>query len=199
VRCAGQTGVDPSLLILEAKAAGDLDDFAATHGVAWVRLDPRDRAAFNAALRAHLDAKHRDLVALTFDRIVAVDLVETYAGRMINVHPSLLPAFAGRDALARALAGGARVGGATIHEVIAAVDAGPIVAQTVVPIERDDDVASYGARMYAQLEPLFLQVLRWYAEDRVTHDEQGRVIIRDARYDALPFVPALEHFGEAAA
>jgi phosphoribosylglycinamide formyltransferase-1 len=192
VRRRAETGAEPALLVLETKSAADLDDFAAANGIPAVRLDPRDRAAFDRSLTAALVEAKLDLVALTFDRIIPASLVAVQ--RMINVHPSLLPAFAGNRGIERTLESGVRVGGATIHEVVEAVDAGPIVAQAAVEITPSDTVESYGARLYALLEPMFLQVLRWYAEGRVTHDERGRVTVHGARYDTLPVVPALERF-----
>jgi folate-dependent phosphoribosylglycinamide formyltransferase PurN len=190
-----ETGVDPVLLVVETKAADDLEEVAAASGIDAVRLDARDRTAFDAALLERLSAAAPDLVALTFDRILPPPTVQAFAGRIINVHPALLPAFVGTRAIARAIESGARIGGATIHEVIDAVDAGSIIAQAIVPILPDDDVASYGRRMYAQLEPMFLQVLRWYAEGRVRRDARGHLVIDGARYDALPIVPAPERFG----
>jgi phosphoribosylglycinamide formyltransferase-1 len=158
VRERDRTGVDPALLVLETKSAPDLDDFAAANGIVSVRLDPRDRAAFDAALT------------------------------------ELLPAFAGTRGIERTIESGVRIGGATIHEVIDAVDAGPIIAQAAVGVRAGDTPRSYGARLYEQLEPMFLQVLRWYADGRAERDAAGRIVIRDARYDAPPVVPALEHF-----
>jgi phosphoribosylglycinamide formyltransferase-1 len=191
VRRRSETGAEPALLVLEAKAAADLEALAAANGIPAVRLDPRDRAAFERALTSALVDAKLDLVALTFDRILPPPLVAAYARRIINVHPSLLPAFAGNRGIERTLESGVRIGGATIHEVVDAVDAGPIVAQAAVEIAPQD---TYGARLYALLEPMFLEVLRWYAEGRVTRDDRDHITVRGARYDALPVVPALERF-----
>jgi phosphoribosylglycinamide formyltransferase-1 len=194
VRERDRTGVDPALLVLETKSAPDLDDFAAANGIVSVRLDPRDRAAFDAALTELLIQSGVDLIALTFDRILPPPLVAAYPRKIINVHPALLPAFAGTRGIERTIESGVRIGGATIHEVIDAVDAGPIIAQAAVGVRAGDTPRSYGARLYEQLEPMFLQVLRWYADGRAERDAAGRIVIRDARYDAPPVVPALEHF-----
>lgn len=181
--------VEPVLLVTEKKSAPGLEDFAREHGIEQVRLDPSPRDAFDRDLtRVLIDAK-ADLIALTFDRILPAGLVRHYAGRIINVHPALLPAFAGMRGIERTLESGARFGGATIHEVIDAVDAGPIVAQAVVATIPGESVADYGKRMYALLEPMFLSVLRWYAEERVGHDEAGRVVVRGAAYGTLPVSP----------
>lgn len=186
--------IQPALLILETKSASDLDDLAATSGMAVVRLDPRDRAAFDEELTERLIAADLDLVALTFDRILPARAVAALSPRLINVHPALLPAFAGMRGIERTVASAVRIGGATVHEVVEAVDAGPIIAQAAVEVMVGDTPGTYGARMYSRLEPMFLQVLRWYADGRVEHDHRGQVVIRQARYDSLPIVPALEHF-----
>ena len=186
--------IEPRLVVVETKAAADLELFSSANGVRCVRLDPVDRPAFDRELTRTLIEAELDLIALTFDRVLPPDLVCHYAGRIINVHPALLPAFAGMRGIERTLASGSRIGGATVHEVIDAVDAGPIIAQLAITVLVEDTVQSYGARMYKLLEPMFLQVLRWYAEGRVRHDESGRIIVRDACYDALPIVPALERF-----
>lgn len=194
VRERERTRVEPALLVLETKSAADLDALAAANGIAAVRLDPRDRTLFDAGLTRILIDANVDLIALTFDRILPPPLVAAYARRIINVHPALLPAFAGMRGIERTLESGVRIGGATIHEVIDAVDAGPIIAQAAVDVRADDTAQSYGARMYEQLEPMFLQILRWYADGRAVRDAAERIAIRDARYDSLPIVPALEHF-----
>jgi phosphoribosylglycinamide formyltransferase 1 len=181
--------VEPVLLVTEMKSAPDLDDFAREHGVPQVRLNPIPRDLFNDDLTRVLVEANVDLIALTFDRILPAELVRHYAGRIINVHPALLPAFAGMRGIERTLESGARFGGATIHEVIEAVDAGPIIAQAVVATIPGEPGEDYGRRMYALLEPMFLDVLRWYAEGRVEHDPAGRVVVRGATYGTLPVSP----------
>ena len=194
VRRRSETGAEPALLVLETKSAADLDEFAAANGVNAVRFDPRDRAAFHADVARALAGARLDLVVLTFDRVLPPETVAAFPHRIVNVHPSLLPAFAGNRGIERTLESGVRIGGATIHEVVDEVDAGPVIAQAAVAIEPGDTAESYGGRLYALLEPMFLQVLRWYSEGRVGRDERGRVVVRGARYDALPVVPALETF-----
>ncbi|HEX9985179.1 MAG TPA: formyltransferase family protein [Thermoanaerobaculia bacterium] len=186
---ATELGIVPSLLIARPKAAADLEAFCETHGVPMTRLPILTREAFDAQLTDLCLGSPLDLLALTFDRIIPPAVVAHYARRMINVHPSLLPAFPGTNGLVDTLASGARFGGATIHEVVDAVDAGPIVAQAVVPTIPGESPEEFGRRMYALLEPMFLQVLRWYAERRVEHDSDGRVVVRGARYGVLPVSP----------
>ena len=117
--------------------------WAAGQGIATAVVEPRahaDRAAFDAALAAVIDAQAPDWVVLAgFMRILGDDFVRRYAGRMLNIHPSLLPAFPGLQTHRRALEAGCRVAGATVHFVTPTLDHGPIVAQAVVPVRPDDD------------------------------------------------------------
>lgn len=189
-----QLGITPALLVARPAAAADLEEFCATHDVPMVRLPKLSREDLAERLTSVCCDAALDLLALTFDRILPPALVRHYARRIINVHPSLLPAFRGMDGMGDALAAGVRVAGATIHEVVDEVDAGPIVAQAVVPVAPGEPREAVGRRMYALLEPMFLQVVRWYAEGRIDHDQEGRVVVRGARYGSLPIVPALEVF-----
>jgi phosphoribosylglycinamide formyltransferase-1 len=189
---AERIGIEPSILVTENTASPDLDAFAREHGVAHVRLEHQPRDASDRELVRVLLGSQLDLIALTFDRILPTDLVHAYERRIINVHPALLPAFAGMRGIERTLESGARFGGATVHEVIDAVDAGPIVAQAVVPTMPGESQHEYGGRMYALLEPMFLAVLRWYTEGRIEHDAAGQVIVRGAKYGVLPVSPIVE-------
>jgi phosphoribosylglycinamide formyltransferase 1 len=186
--------IDPRLVIIETKASRDLEEFCSGNGLRCVRLDPTDRPVFDRELTRILIEAELDLVALTFDRVLPPEAVRHYSGRMINVHPALLPAFQGMRGMERTLASGARFGGATVHDVVEEVDAGAIVAQAVVATVPEETLAAYGRRVYELLEPMFLQVIRWYAEGRVERDGSGRIVIRDARYGTFPISPALEHF-----
>ncbi|HVE73186.1 MAG TPA: formyltransferase family protein [Thermoanaerobaculia bacterium] len=194
VQRRAELGIDPVLLVARPNAAQDLEQFCALHGVPMVRLAKMPREEFNETLsRVCIDA-HADLFSLSFDRIIPPDLVRCYRQRMINVHPSLLPAFPGTSGTADTLARGARFGGATIHEVVDEVDAGPIVAQCVLATIPGESLDAFRLRLFVYLEPMYLQVLKWYAEGRVGHDEAGRVVVRDARYGELPVAPSLESF-----
>ncbi len=189
-----ELSIEPRLLVAKTKAEGDLEMFASRNGLRCVRLDPADRPAFDRELTRVLIEAELDLVVLTFDRVLPPEVVRHYAGRVINVHPALLPAFPGMHGMRRTLASGARFGGATIHEVVDEVDAGAIIAQAVVATVPEETLAEYGRRVYEVLEPMFLQVIAWYAEGRVERSGE-RIVIRDARYGTLPVSPALERFG----
>jgi phosphoribosylglycinamide formyltransferase-1 len=133
-----------------------------------------DRDAFDAALAARLDAIGADLVVLAgFMRILTDGFVRRFEGRLVNVHPSLLPMFPGLDTHARALAAGVRVHGATVHLVTPTLDHGPILAQAAVPVLDGDDPAALAARVLRAEHRLYPAAVRWLVE--------GRVRVRDGR------------------
>jgi phosphoribosylglycinamide formyltransferase-1 len=133
------------------------------------------REAFDAALIERLDALEVDLVVLAgFMRILTDGFVQHFAGRLVNIHPSLLPAFTGLDTHARALAAGVRVHGASVHLVTPELDHGPLIAQAVVPVLEGDDAATLAARVLRLEHILLPRAVRWMVEGRVQVN-QGRV------------------------
>jgi phosphoribosylglycinamide formyltransferase-1 len=133
-----------------------------------------DRAAFERALQAALLGERIDLVCLAgFMRRLTPWLVGEWTGRMLNIHPALLPALRGLDTHARALAAGVKIHGATVHFVAAEVDAGPIVAQGAVPVLDNDDEETLAARVLKVEHRIYPLALRWLAEGRV-HIVDGR-------------------------
>lgn len=184
-------GILPALLIADHTASPDLEAFCAAADIPMWRL-PADDPGYRIAI-ARLRDEDLDLLCLTFDRILPPEVVAPLRGRIVNVHLALLPAFRGKRALERALAADVRYAGATIHEVTDELDRGPVIAQCVAGIERDDTAEAIDDRVYALLRPMYLQVIAWYAQGRVTRDERGRIRVRDASYGGLPVSPALEH------
>jgi len=153
---------------------------AQSHGIAAEVLDHKafaDRAAFDAALAETVDRHAPDLVVLAgFMRILTPEFVARYAGRMLNVHPSLLPAFTGLHTHRRAIDAGCKVAGATVHFVSAELDHGPIVAQAVVPVLAGDDEAALARRVLAAEHVLYPRAVGWFVkgelelkDGRVTH------------------------------
>ena len=125
------------------------------------------RAEFEQALEKELQASEIELICLAgFMRILSPGLVERWRDRMLNVHPSLLPAFPGLDTHARALAAGVRLHGCTVHLVRAEVDAGPIIVQAAVPVLEGDDPASLAARVLALEHRIYPQALELIASGR---------------------------------
>jgi len=128
-----------------------------------------DRAGFQRALAERIDSFHPDVVVLAgFMRILDPMIVERFARRMINIHPSLLPAFPGLATHRRAIEAGVRVHGATVHYVTAGVDAGPIIAQAPLLVTDDDDEHALAARVLALEHRLFPIALRWHLEGRLS-------------------------------
>jgi phosphoribosylglycinamide formyltransferase-1 len=147
---------------------------AAAHDVPTSVVEHRafaDRADFDDALAGAIDADAPDLVVLAgFMRVLGDAFIARYAGRMLNIHPSLLPAYPGLHTHRRALADGVRVHGCTVHFVTPEVDVGPIVAQGAVPVCDRDDEAALAARVLAVEHVLLPRVVRWYCEGRLAID-----------------------------
>lgn len=140
-----------------------------------------DRAAFDDALRQAIDRHEPKLVVLAgFMRILGRAFIEHYAGRLINIHPSLLPKYPGLDTHARALAAGEREHGASVHFVTPAVDAGPIVAQAVVPVLPGDTSETLAERVLKEEHRIYPLALRWFAEGRLSIRD-GRVLLDGAQ------------------
>jgi phosphoribosylglycinamide formyltransferase-1 len=162
-------------------------DIARAKGVPTAVVDHRahrSREGFERALSEAIDTHAPHLVVLAgFMRILSPPFVERYAGRLINVHPSLLPAFAGIDTHRRALSEGVRLHGCTVHFVTAQVDAGPIIVQAAVPVLPGDDEAALAARVLQQEHRVLPQAVRWFLEDRLQIDGR-RVQVRGAAQSA---------------
>jgi phosphoribosylglycinamide formyltransferase-1 len=163
-------------------------DRARNRGVEAVFVDPEaygDRAGFDRAILSRLTEREIDLVALAgFMRLLGPELVGAYAGRMLNVHPALLPAFPGTRAVADALAWGVKVTGVTVHLVDHEVDHGPIVAQEALDVLPDDDWDSLEARVHEVEHRLLPAAVRALAEGRVAVDGR-RVRVLEASVQAV--------------
>ena len=136
------------------------------------------REAFDGALAQEIDRFEPRLVVLAgFMRILTPGFVRRYEQRMLNIHPSLLPAFTGLDTHERALAAGVKVHGCTVHFVTAELDQGPIVIQAAVPVRPDDDAAALAARVLEQEHVVYPRAVRWFLDGRLSV-EQGRVRVK---------------------
>lgn len=171
--------------------------FAAERGIETAVVDHKayaDRATFDQALAGCIDGYRPDLVVLAgFMRVLTDDFVRRYEGRLINIHPSLLPSFPGLHTHRRALEAGVRVHGATVHFVTATLDCGPIIVQAVVPVLPGDDEARLAARVLAQEHRIYPQAVRWFVDGRLSVDGQGRVHLAGEGDHAMGFtVPALD-------
>jgi len=144
--------------VISNKADAEGLSFAKEHGIATAVIDhkafagePQPREAFDAALMKEIDQHQPRLVVLAgFMRILTPGFVAHYEGRLINIHPSLLPAFTGLNTHARAIEAGCKFAGATVHRVTAELDHGPILAQAIVPVLPDDTADTLAARVLTQ-------------------------------------------------
>ncbi|MDO6590727.1 phosphoribosylglycinamide formyltransferase [Loktanella sp. D2R18] len=157
----------PVLVLSNDPNAGGLEKARAL-GVATATLDHKpygkDRAAFEAALQETLSAAQPDIICLAgFMRILTPEFTRKWEGRMLNIHPSLLPKYKGLHTHARALEAGDATHGCSVHEVIAELDGGPILGQAKIPVNADDTPDSLAARLLPFEHQLYPQVLRRYA------------------------------------
>jgi len=141
--------------------------------------DHKTRESFDAALVAALREAGASFIVLAgFMRVLTPVFLDAFAGKILNIHPALLPAFPGVDALGQALAYGVKVTGCTVHFVDAGVDTGPIVAQRAVEVQDDDTAQTLAERVHEHEHALLVEVLRWVADGRVHVEERvdgGRV------------------------
>ncbi len=166
---AGLPGICAAVISNRPDAAGLA--LAAARGIATSGIDHRGfavREDFDAALATEIERHAPDLVLLAgFMRILSDGFVRRFEGRLLNIHPSLLPAFPGVRTHAQALAAGVRLHGCSVHFVTPALDGGPIIAQAAVPVLADDDAASLGARVLVEEHRLYPRVARWFLEGRL--------------------------------
>lgn len=157
---------------------------AAARGVATAVVNHREHAtreSFDAELARVIDAHRADLVVLAgFMRILTEGFVGRYRGRMVNIHPSLLPSFPGLHTHRQALDAGVRIHGCTVHFVTPQLDHGPVIIQAAVPVLPGDSEDTLAARVLAEEHRIYPQALRWLCEDRVSIDAAGHVVIRGA-------------------
>lgn len=148
--------------------------FAASHGIATAVVDHRafaERADFDAELARVVDAFAPDVVALAgFMRILGSAFVQRFDGRLVNIHPSLLPAFPGLHTHRRAIEAGCKVAGASVHFVTTDLDHGPIIGQAVVPVKADDTEAALAARVLVQEHVLYPLAIGWLVADALARD-----------------------------
>jgi phosphoribosylglycinamide formyltransferase-1 len=161
----------PVSAVISNRAGAEGLAAAASRGVATRVVEHRahaTREAFDAALAAEIDRFAPRLVALAgFMRVLTPGFVARYRDRLLNIHPSLLPAFPGLDTHRRALAAGVKVHGCTVHFVTAELDYGPIVVQAVVPVRADDNEATLAARVLKQEHVIYPRAVRWFLENRL--------------------------------
>ena len=165
------------VLVLSNKADAAGLAFAREHGIATSVIEHKaygkDRAAFDAAMQEALEAHGVEIVCLAgFMRLLTSGFCEAWAGRMINIHPALLPSFKGLDTHARALEAGVKLHGCTTHFVTPGMDAGPIIAQAAVPVLNDDTEATLAARVLKEEHRIYPETLRLLASEQLRIEGQ---------------------------
>ncbi len=190
---AGLPGVTIAAVIANRPDAAGIA-WAAARGITTRVLDHKayaSREAFDEQLADTIDAFTPDLVVLAgFMRILTPGFTARYEGRMLNIHPSLLPAFPGLHTHERAIEAGCKVAGCTVHFVTAELDHGPVVSQGVVNIADDETPDSLAAKVLELEHQLYPAAVRWFAEGRLSIDG-ARVRLADlAGADAAMMVPA---------
>jgi phosphoribosylglycinamide formyltransferase-1 len=154
-------------------------EVARQHGIATEVVSHRDhadRATFDAALAQAIDGYQPDIIVLAgFMRILTEAFVNHYRGRLINIHPSLLPAYAGMNTHERALQDGVKIHGCTVHFVTPDLDHGPIIIQAAVPVLGNDTPQTLSERVLNEEHIIYPQAIRWLCEEQVHLNAQGRV------------------------
>ena len=152
---------------------------AQAHGIPTAVIEHRnyaDRDSFDAALAQLIDTFHADFVVLAgFMRILTACFVTRYHARLVNIHPSLLPAYGGLHTHARALQDGVRIHGCTVHFVTPDLDHGPIIIQAAVPVLCHDTEQALAARVLQEEHRIYPQAIRWLCADQIELDDNGRV------------------------
>lgn len=155
--------------------------YARERGLTAIALDHSahpDRAAFDALLVDEIERHRPDLVVLAgYMRILSSAFIARFEGRLLNIHPSLLPMFPGLKTHERALEEGVKIHGCTVHFVTAQLDHGPIVIQAAVPVRADDNPDTLAARVLTQEHRIYPQAIRWFAEGRLVN-HHGRVNLK---------------------
>ncbi|MGA9667085.1 MAG: phosphoribosylglycinamide formyltransferase [Gallionella sp.] len=170
---------------------------AKTHGIPSAIVEHRDypdRESFDAALAKSVDGFNPDIVALAgFMRILSAGFVARYHGRLVNIHPSLLPAYGGLDTHARALQDGVKIHGCTVHFVTHDLDHGPIIIQAAVPVLPDDTQQTLATRVLFEEHRIYAQAIRWLCNDKVLLNERGHAMLRQRKQCGFTLVsPGLE-------
>lgn len=171
-RWSERFGARIAVVVSNKAEAGGLA-IARTHGIETAVVPHKEfatREAFDEALAKAVDAHSPALVVLAgFMRILTPGFVERYAGRLVNIHPSLLPAFPGLNTHQRAIDAGCKVAGVTVHQVTTELDHGPILDQAVVPVLPDDTAATLAGRVLAQEHQLYPRAIAAWLADTSSH------------------------------
>jgi phosphoribosylglycinamide formyltransferase-1 len=181
--------------IISNRSGAPALDVAKRHGLETRVVDQRsyaERKTFDAALAETVSAYEPDLVVLAgFMHLLEEDFVQRYEGRLMNVHPSLLPAFPGLHPHRRALLEGVKIHGCTVHFVTPRIDHGPIIAQAAVAVMQDDTEDSLAARVLRQEHRIYPQAVRWFMEGHLKLSDNRVCVTHAALDDSVLYSPGL--------
>lgn len=183
--------------VISNRASADGLGVAQAHGIPTAVIEHRDyadRESFDAALARTIDTFDPDYVVLAgFMRILTAGFVARYHGRLVNIHPSLLPAYSGLNTHARALHDGVKIHGCTVHFVSSDLDHGPIIIQAALPVLPEDTEQTLAARVLHEEHRIYPQAVRWLCTGQVELNERGRVMFRGrSATGSTLFSPGLE-------
>ncbi|MDD2914025.1 MAG: phosphoribosylglycinamide formyltransferase [Gallionella sp.] len=183
--------------VISNRADAEGLDIAKEHGVSTAVVSHRDyadRGSFDIALTKAIDAYRPDFVVLAgFMRILTADFVAHYRGRLVNIHPSLLPSYGGLNTHARALHDGVKIHGCTVHFVTPDLDHGPIIIQAAVPVLYHDTEQTLAARVLNEEHRIYPQAMRWLCKGQIELNESGKVVFHNRKQTSHTlFSPGLE-------
>jgi len=193
---SGKINAKVSLVLSNKKDAKGLE-IAKEYGIKTKFIDPsffETRRGYDIYIAELIKKENPDFVVLAgYMRILSDEFIDAFEGKIVNIHPSLVPAFQGKNAQKQALDYGSLITGCSVHFVTKELDNGPVIVQAVVPVLPDDTEESLSNRILEFEHKIYPQAIKWLVEDRVVVSGR-KVIVKDAKYGTLPVNPSLEDF-----
>jgi len=193
---SGKINAKVSLVLSNKKDAKGLE-IAKEYGIKAKFIDPsffETRRGYDIYIAELIKKENPDFVVLAgYMRILSDEFIDAFEGKIVNIHPSLVPAFQGKNAQKQALDYGSLITGCSVHFVTKELDNGPVIVQAVVPVLPDDTEESLSNRILHYEHKIYPQAIKWLVEDRVVVSGR-KVIVKDAKYGTLPVNPSLEDF-----
>jgi phosphoribosylglycinamide formyltransferase-1 len=193
---SGKINAKVSLVLSNKKDAKGLE-IAKEYGIKAKFIDPsffKTRRGYDIYIAELIKKENPDFVVLAgYMRILSDEFIDAFEGKIVNIHPSLVPAFQGKNAQKQALDYGSLITGCSVHFVTKELDNGPVIVQAVVPVLPDDTEESLSNRILEYEYKIYPQAIKWLVEDRVVVSGR-KVIVKDAKYGTLPVNPSLEDF-----
>jgi phosphoribosylglycinamide formyltransferase-1 len=193
---SGKINAKVSLVLSNKKDAKGLE-IAKEYGIKTKFIDPsffETRRGYDIYIAELIKKENPDFVVLAgYMRILSDEFIDAFEGKIVNIHPSLVPAFQGKNAQKQALDYGSLITGCSVHFVTKELDNGPVIVQAAVPVFPDDTEESLSNRILEYEHKIYPQAIKWLVEDRVVVSGR-KVIVKDAKYGTLPVNPSLEDF-----